>query len=148
MEKHGPPKISKSCSTLTLNKKGNRYYSHVKEESQNVLGTHLSSETTDFPHLTHPLDHVEITTDNFASQSEDSEKSSAENKQYFAPSTTKYKKALKPPQPAPRRKGTKSVVTETTCKTFSCKNHQTNCGDIHDFKIPLCDSDFLHKLSS
>ena len=83
MEKHGPPKIRKRRSTLTLNKKGNKYYSRAKEDSQNVLEMHLSSETADFPHLTHPLDHVEVMIDNFVSQSEDSEKSSAENKQYF-----------------------------------------------------------------
>ena len=36
-----------------------------------------------------------------------------------------------------------SVATETV--TSSNKNFQTFCGDTHDYKSPLCDSDFLHK---
>ena len=53
MEYRNPPKKSKRRSTLTLNKKGSRYYSHAKTEqsqttsAESVLETHHSSEATD-----------------------------------------------------------------------------------------------------
>ena len=42
-----------------------------------------------------------------------------------------------------QEKSPKSVATETV--TSSNKNFQTFCGDTHNYKSPLCDSDFLHK---
>ena len=73
MEYHNPLKKSKRWSTLTLNKKGSKYYSCAKaEQSQNtsagcaesVLETHHSSEATDLVQVTHPVD---LSTNIFAS---------------------------------------------------------------------------------
>ena len=76
MEYRNPPNKSKRQSTLTLNKKGSRYYSRAKaEQSQNtsaesVLETHHSLEATDLVKVTHPVD---LSTNIFVSQSEHSE---------------------------------------------------------------------------
>ena len=100
MEYHNPPKKSKRRSTLTLNKKGSRYYSHAKAEqsqttsaacAESVLETHHSSEATDLVQVMHPVD---LSTNIFASQSEHSENFAALP---HAPATTKYKKTFKRP---------------------------------------------------
>ena len=98
MEYRNPPKKSKRWSTLTLNKKGSRYYSRAKAEqsqttsaacAQSVLEMHHSSEATDLVEVTHPVD---LSTNIFASQSEHSENFAAVP---HAPATTKYKKTFK-----------------------------------------------------
>ena len=95
MESHSPPKKSKRWSTLTLNKKGSRYYSHAKAEQsqttspESVLETHHSSEATDLVEVTHPVD---LSTNIFASQSEHSENLAALP---HAPATTKHKNTSK-----------------------------------------------------
>ena len=143
MEYRNPPKKNKRQSTLALNKKGSRYYSHAKAEqsqttsAESVLETHHSSEATGLVEVTHPVD---LSTNIFASQSEHRENFVAVP---HAPATTKYKKTFKQPRPVSTRKISKSVVTETV--TSSNKNFQTFCGDTHDYKSPLCDSDFFHK---
>ena len=101
MEYHNPPKKSKRQSTLTLNKKGSRYYSHaIAEQSQTTsaasaenffLEMHHSLEATDLVEVTHPVD---LSTNIFASQSEHSENFAALP---HAPATTKYKKTFKQP---------------------------------------------------
>ena len=61
MEYRNPPKKSKRQSTLTLNKKGSRYYSRAKAEqsqttsAESVLEMHHSSEATDLVEVTHPV---------------------------------------------------------------------------------------------
>ena len=94
MEYRNPPKKNNRQSTLTLNKKGNRYYSHAKAEQslttspESVLEMHHSSEATDLE-VTHPVD---LSTNIFVSQSEHSENFAALP---HAPATTKYKKTFK-----------------------------------------------------
>ena len=76
MEYRNPPKKSKRQSTLTLNKKGSRYYSRAKAEqsqttsAESVLEMYHSLEATDLVEVTHPVD---LSTNIFASQSEHSE---------------------------------------------------------------------------
>ena len=134
-----PPKKSKRQSTLTLNKKGSRYYSRAKAEqsqttsAESVLEMHHSSQATDLVEVTHPVD---LSTNIFASQSEHSENFAAVP---HATATTKYKKTFKQPRPVSTRKISKSVVTETVMS--SNKNFLWR----YDYKSPLCDLDFLHK---
>ena len=95
IEYRNPPKKSKRWSTLTLNKKGSRYYSCAKAEqsqttsAESVLEMHHSSEATDLVKVTHPVD---LSTNIFASQYEHSENFVAVP---HALATTKYKKTFK-----------------------------------------------------
>ena len=124
----------KRTKSLTLNKKGHRYYA----KSQNISQT-LSSPRE----LTEPTSH-EIPSDNFASQPAAivSESASSNRKKIPAPATTKYNQTSYTSNFS-RRKSTKSVSTETI--THCDKNIQTDSENMFPFRSPLCDSNFLQQ---